>query len=266
MYQKLKNAYWALKKNYPVLFLGSYIRVKYRNWHFQKYLGRTNDLPEFCTGIYSKTFGTHDNKKSQKWVQYLAPYDRVVDELFANFGNEVSLLEIGIQSGGSIEIWRKVFGPNARVVGIDIDKKCADLKLPAEVYIGDSSDSDFLNLIQKNDQPFNLVIDDGSHDSKHQKKAFEKLFPLLSNDGIYVVEDTEHSYYWSKHGGYFRRSSFINSTKRLVDQMHKQYFLFPAFSGFNVDAQTIKSITFHQGMVIFRKGIPVKSRIIETAT
>jgi hypothetical protein len=194
----------------------------------------------------------------------LAPYDTIVNEVLNSFGAQVSILEIGIQNGGSIEIWRKIFGPKARIVGVDIDQGCAALELDAEIHIGNSSDENFLNSIQVFEKPFNFVIDDGSHDSKHQKKAFEFLFPRLSENGIYIVEDIEHSYYWSKHGGYLRRSSFINSTKRLIDQMHRQYFLFPSSSGFKVDARLIKSVTILPGMIIFRKGLPIESRIVET--
>lgn len=35
-----------------------------------------------------------------------------------------------------------------------------------------------------------VVIDDGSHRVDHQIASFEVLFPLLSDHGIYVVEDT----------------------------------------------------------------------------
>jgi hypothetical protein len=260
----LKKIYRWLKKNFPVVFLAAYIRIKYRNWHFDRYLGRTTTVPTVCDGVYSATFAAHRGKKSQKWVQYLTPYDEIVRELLTTFGTRISLLEIGIQEGGSIQIWREVFGPEARIVGVDIDPTCAKLDLPAEVFIGDSSNKKFLNSIQVRDKPFNLIVDDGSHDSKHQKQAFETLFPLLSHNGLYIVEDTEHSYYWSKHGGYLRRSSFINLTKRTIDKMHKQYFLSPTFRGFNVDATMITSVTFHPGMIIFKKGLPVESRIVET--
>lgn len=252
------------KKKISTRFFASFVRSKFRNWHFDKYLGRTSSVPSFYSGLFTSAFSSHRGMTSQKWIQFLGMYDKIVFDLKTSFGNEVSILEIGVQRGGSIQIWREIFGSQARIVGVDIDEKCATLNLDAEIYIGDSSDKSFLNSLQRKNKPFNLIVDDGSHNSKHQKKAFESLFPLLSNDGIYVVEDLEHSYYWSKHGGYFRSSSFISSIKRLIDQMHRQYFLSPAFRGFKVDGKTITSITICPGMAVFRKGSPVESRIIES--
>jgi hypothetical protein len=62
---------------------------------------------KFSTEIYSKTFESHEKKKSQNWFQDIAPEDLVVEELLISLDNEVPLLEIGIQPGGSIKIWQK---------------------------------------------------------------------------------------------------------------------------------------------------------------
>ena len=69
-----------------------------------------------------------------------------------------------------------------------------------------------------------LVIDDASHDSLHQKIAFETIFPFLSAGGIYIIEDIEHSYYYSKHGGYLRPSS---NTKKQAFNRSVKFRLFP---------------------------------------
>ncbi len=37
---------------------------------------------------------------------------------------------------------------------------------------------------------FDIIIDDGSHMNRDVIKSFELLFPLLNDNGIYIVEDT----------------------------------------------------------------------------
>ena len=48
----------------------------------------------------------HQGKVSDKWSIYLSEYDR----LFSSYRDRpVRMLEIGIQNGGSLEIWSKYF-------------------------------------------------------------------------------------------------------------------------------------------------------------
>jgi len=56
-------------------------------------------------------YQAHQGKVSDKWGSYLQSYN----DLFASYSNQpVRILEIGIQNGGSLEIWAKYF-PNAEV-------------------------------------------------------------------------------------------------------------------------------------------------------
>jgi hypothetical protein len=45
-----------------------------------------------------------------------------------------------------------------------------------------------------------VVIDDGSHVAEHQKISFDVLFPLVSDDGLYLCEDL-HTSYWKEFQG-----------------------------------------------------------------
>lgn len=42
--------------------------------------------------------------------------------------------------------------------------------------------------------PFDVVIDDGSHRCAHVIASFEALFPHVTPDGIYAIEDLQTSY------------------------------------------------------------------------
>jgi len=102
-----------------------------------------------------------------------------------------SVLEIGVESGNSLYVWRDFF-PNARIFGIDKNPEC--VKLTNEdnriiVKCGDQSDVEFLKKINKQAGGFDIIIDDGSHCPEHQILTFETLFPLMRSNGIYVCED-----------------------------------------------------------------------------
>lgn len=56
----------------------------------------------------------HHGKVSDKWSLYLAEYDRLLSPYRER---AVNLLEIGIQNGGSLEIWTRFFAHAHRVIG-----------------------------------------------------------------------------------------------------------------------------------------------------
>src|SRR5262245_19556515 len=56
-----------------------------------------------------------------KWIHYFEIYHR---HLAKFVGKEVRVVEVGIQSGGSLEMWMDYFGAGCRITGIDIDAEC----------------------------------------------------------------------------------------------------------------------------------------------
>ena len=70
--------------------------------------------------IYEK----HSGKSSDKWNLYLGFYE---NEFISIRQNEISLLEIGVQNGGSLEIWSKYFSNAKAIVGCDINERCREL-------------------------------------------------------------------------------------------------------------------------------------------
>ena len=141
--------------------------------------------------------GSGRTRPVHKWHHYFAIYER----FFAPFrGRPVQLLEIGVQRGGSMQMWRSYFGPSARIVGIDIDPACAAFADEgSQVFIGDQADADFLRHVLAQTGTPDLVIDDGGHTASQQIVAFETVYPQLKCPGVYLVEDT-HTAFW---GGTF---------------------------------------------------------------
>lgn len=89
---------------------------------------------------FREEFNAQSNKVSDKWDIYLSIYDRV----FAPYQEkEISLLEIGIQNGGSLEVYARYFRNHKLIVGCDIDPRCASLSYPdyknVNVVVGDAN-------------------------------------------------------------------------------------------------------------------------------
>lgn len=156
-----------------------------------------------------------------KWHHYLPLYDRY----FQPWKNRpVKMLEIGVSKGGSLALWRRYFGPDAIIFGIDIDQNCAKFNgLNGQVRIGSQDDPVFLRAVAEEMGGIDIVLDDGSHVAKHMDASLDVLFPILSVGGIYVLEDL-HTSYWPSHGGgNDENSGFTKTMKTLIDDMHHWY-------------------------------------------
>jgi len=169
-------------------------------------------------GPIEELFFTNAGRAAVKWIHYLPFYDQV----FAPFrGKPVRMLEIGVFQGGSLELWRRYFGPEAVLFGIDIDPACtARVDPPNEVRIGSQDDANFLAGVVEEMGGVDIVLDDGSHVARHQRAAFQALWPQLNDGGMYVIEDLHTSYMPRWDGGYRRPGTGIELVKELIDDMH----------------------------------------------
>lgn len=165
-----------------------------------------------------KYFVHNQGRVIHKWHHYFDIYHNH----FSRFrGRPVTILEIGVFQGGSLQMWKNYFGPDAKIYGLDIDPRCKELaEDQIEIFIGDQADRDFLRTLKSEIGPIDILIDDGGHTMVQQITAFEELFPAVSNMGIYLVEDL-HTSYWEEYGGgYKRQGTFIEYAKELVDYMN----------------------------------------------
>ena len=133
-----------------------------------------------------------ENKKGRvihKWIYAFDIYERYL----APWKNKkVTLLEIGVQNGGSLEMWREYLGPDSTILGIDINSKCQEATNVEEnihVKIGNANNTQFLTEVVEQFGTIDIVIDDGSHADSDIKAAFDFLYPKLSADGFYLIED-----------------------------------------------------------------------------
>lgn len=195
-------------------------------------------------------FLTNHQRLIHKWKHYFPVYERHLGR-FVN--TDVVIIEIGCGEGGSLQMWKRFLGPHARVVGIDINPRCAAFaEDQIEVRIGDQSDAKFLARIIDEFGTPDIVLDDGSHFMSHVNASFSALYPELSRNGVYFVEDL-HTAYWDEYEGGLRRTgSFIERCKDLIDELnadHAREALAPtAFT------HSTLSIHFYDSIVVFEKG------------
>jgi len=163
-------------------------------------------------------FRANTGRLIHKWEHYFEIYDRH----FARFrGREVNVLEIGVYQGGSLQMWKHYFGPKARIFGMDINPACSTLaEERIKIYIGDQSDRSFLRTTAQDIGRIDVLIDDGGHEMNQLTTTFEELFPRVDANGVYLAEDL-HTCYWPAYGGGFLKpASFIEYSKRLIDQLN----------------------------------------------
>ena len=164
----------------------------------------------------------HSGKVCDKWDHNLAAYERIFQDFRIL---PVTMLEIGVQNGGSLELWSKYFGNGRSFIGCDVDERCSQLTFADErihVIVGDSSANATKSRVLSLASQFDIIIDDGSHASGDIVKAFANYFPLLRDDGIYVAEDLHCSYWAGYDGGLSFPLSSISFFKRLVDLTNRE--------------------------------------------
>ena len=194
-----------------------------------------------------------------KWWHYFAIYDRLLGAVAERsrrgiLERPLRILEIGVDRGGSIDLWRHYFGESAVIYGIDVNPHCASLDVAGEIRIGSQTDQDFLRSVVAEMGGIDIVIDDGSHVSSHVIASLTALFPLLSEDGRYIIEDLHTSYWPEWGGGLRRRNTSIEFLKRLVDVLNQPYFGARVTKGATgIDHASLLSVEFFDSVAVLTK-------------
>jgi cephalosporin hydroxylase len=194
-------------------------------------------------------FLEHSGRKVHKWTHYFPAYER---HLARFAGLSVTMLEIGLGHGGSVRMWKRYLGPYAQIVGIDIKPKFARYgEHHVAIRIGSQSDPDFLLSLVEEFGPFDIVLDDGSHRMDDMLTSLRTLYPTLTRNGVYMVEDT-HTCYWPRAGGGLGApASFIEVSKGLVDELHAYHAEELEPTEFT---RSTTSMHFYDGIVVFERG------------
>ena len=205
-----------------------------------------------------KYFENNNKKNIHKWLHYFDIYE----ENFSKYRNKkITVLEIGVFRGGSLSMWQKYFGLQAKIIGIDINPECKEFEREnIKIYIGDQTNEDFLHsVLIDNDKP-DIIIDDGGHTSNQQISSFNFLYKELKYEGIYLVEDT-HTSYDLRFQDRSDQLTFIEYAKYLSDEINDWYRVndYRVYKNkideANVSywAKNIHKISFYNSIVVFEK-------------
>ena len=133
---------------------------------------------------------------------YMETYERILARR-----NVTRLLEIGIGyrelmepfvpyyvHGASLLMWSR-YWPEADIFACDIRKDTLVNDGRIKSVVCDQSSVTSLTemafrFTEELTKPFDVVIDDGSHDFEHQKLTAHTLLHYLRQGGVYIIEDT----------------------------------------------------------------------------
>lgn len=189
-------------------------------------------------------------KYSIKWSNYFEIYEN----LFKKFVNKkITFVEIGIGNGGSLFMWKKFFGKNARIIGIELNPDAKKLeKFGFEIFIGDQSDPFFWKKFYKKVGKIDVLLDDGGHKNIQQITSFMESYNNINQNGIIVVEDTHTSYMKKKGFKNPSNYSFINFCNLIIENLHRRNP--SANKRLNILSKKIESIYFYDSIVSINFG------------
>jgi len=167
-----------------------------------------------------------------KWEHYFDVYHKH----FAKFvGKKVDVLEIGIYSGGSLDMWRSYFGGNCHIYGVDIEEACKEYGNDyVSVFIGDQESPAFWNDFKSKVEGIDVLIDDGGHTPEQQQVTLEQMLQHIRPGGVYICEDI--------HGTFNKFSAYATS---LVNELNSM--------GISQFQSAIHSIHFYPYMLVIEK-------------
>ncbi|NQW46655.1 MAG: class I SAM-dependent methyltransferase [Planctomycetes bacterium] len=93
-------------------------------------------------------------------------------------------------AGWTLRMWEEYF-PAATIVGLDIRREVLFTAGRVQCHYADQGCRQSLldAVAAAGGGPFDLIIDDGSHEDHHQITTAEALLPLLAPGGVFVIED-----------------------------------------------------------------------------
>jgi len=128
----------------------------------------------------------------------------------------LKILEIGVQSGASLRMWKHYF-PNAQIIGLDYYDTEVMSEDRIKIIKGEQTSKKAMDEALL-DGPLDIVIDDGCHQNEAVMGSFEYLFPRIKPGGLYVIEDTTCLYWGDTHN--VGENTVMAKMKQLADDVN----------------------------------------------
>jgi hypothetical protein len=192
---------------------------------------------------------------STKISTYFAAYGK----LFSKYRNtKCTFIETGVLGGGSLFMWRSWLGSDAKIIGVDLNPSAARWREHGfEIYIGDQGDPKFWQETYPSIGNFDVLLDDGGHQSFQQIVTLNEAIKHAKKDCIIAIEDTHTSFMsdFKAHG----EATFLNYAKDSTDVLTaKAASMYPdrMRTPTNIEIlnlfRSIQSIEFFTSLVAFK--------------
>lgn len=202
----------------------------------------------------------HTGRGVWKWNVALDAYQRHFNSFASKAG---SMLEIGVQSGGSINMYHAVL-PNLYYYGMDINRNCEAFKdATTTIYLGDQASVPgwlhFFSAVAT--QGLDICIDDGGHQAHQMLATIQQVLPHMNQGGFFLTEDIHgvNDDYLSK---FFHPAADAIGFSHLVDSVHLYPFVLgvqmvpgvwqppAAVATYSTFADLMKSLPQHLGTAV----------------
>lgn len=150
---------------------------------------------QYPTGNTFQTwYGSHNvGRGIWRWNNALDVYER---HLAGYKGSQVALLEVGVDSGGSLEMFQAVLGANCHYYGLDTNPNCKTFDTPSSnIFIGDQGDpGTWSSVFQQVGRLVDVAVDDGGMQPNQMVTTLQQVLPHLQLGGLHSVEHLHGAY------------------------------------------------------------------------
>lgn len=139
-----------------------------------------------------------------------------------------NILEIGTYLGRSAKMFEDFYDGDCKIWTLDWASECKDSikDVPtAEFVLIDLNDENRIKEVHEmlKNVKFDIIIDDASHIWQHQMKALYYFNDLLSDNGIYVLEDIHYSrLFWDMDQSPLFFLTFMKPVCTLNEEQNKE--------------------------------------------
>lgn len=162
-------------------------------------------------------------------------YFQTYVKLAAELGPKAKVCELGVQNGESLRMWQSFF-PLGEITGVDIDKGATWPDGTIKVVM-EQNDPE---LPEELDGPFDLIVDDCSHDGMLTQQSWMLLWPLVKPGGYYVIEDWSVALRSDPHWGACWGPSMLKAVEGFLPMLDRR------------DSQ-IDEITYRYGLCMIHR-------------
>jgi len=152
-------------------------------------------------------FGKLFNTDKATYHEFTKFYDDIINLRKDKIRN---ILEIGIYNGASLKMFHSYFNSHVNIHAIDINLSGDPHLNTVKCVYGDQNDTTSLKKSVEllGNKVYDIIIDDGSHISTHQRNSLQVMWQSIIPGGMYIIEDlhTNIKEWYPKSPHYYNES------------------------------------------------------------